>query len=519
MKLDTLFYNGNFFISPFYKGKVNWLISDEEGRVFDFGFGRPPRHLSFLRKMDLEGKRVVAGWIDSHVHLVNLGLRKVEIDVRFCNSREELFFSLKKKIQKQKGKTDWLEAFGLNTEKWPKALDAQFLDKISSQIPIVVRRIDEHAMWVNSSVLEMTHLYSKYQKGFLVDRPLEMVLRMKPKPSSQSLQEALMKAQSAFVEQGITSVHDMASQSMHVRVLSDLMRNQKYYLRVYCALHGEEAEETFSNPQTSLYQSRLSIRAKKIFIDGSLGSHGAWLSQNYEDKPGWQGTGLYDEKKLIAIIRSAVQKRFQLVFHVLGDRASQWVLNILNMHFDPITIFERRFRFEHVEVFHSDSLSLMKRFGIIASVQPWHALSDSEWLEKRLGKERLPQISRIKDFISKGIPVCGGSDAPIEPHSPLWGIYAAVVRRPMFGAAKKSFHSRTHEWLLDQKISIREAILMYTQKAAYAEFSENIKGSLDRGKFCDFVVLSDDILNMHPKHFLQVKSLMTVIKGKIVYSQ
>ena len=283
-------------------------------------------------------------------------------------------------------------------------------------------------------------------------------------------------------------------------------------MRVSCALFGQEALETFSEPKTALYQHRLNIRSKKIFIDGALGSRGAWLTQPYHDEPKSWGFQLCNEKQLLELVRSSIQKRFQLIFHTLGDQSSQWVLKTLAKKYKPQDLSNKRFRFEHLEVIQPKTISLMKDFGMIASVQPWHALSDSAWLEKRLGQERLDQVSVIKKMVMGGLHVCGGSDAPIEPHDPMKGLYAAILRRPLSNKSNTS-------WLLSQRLTVKEAIKMYTIEGAYAEFLEHVKGTLELGKLADFAVLSDDIFDMHPRYFLEVKNLMTVVGGKIVYEQ
>ncbi len=512
MRVDTLFYNGNFFISPFDKRKINWLAV-YEGWICDLGSGTPPRHLLVKQKINLENRRVVPGWIDAHMHLMLLGQQKFEIDVSQCHSTYELQHVLKKALSRKKEtvREMWLEAYGLNPERWKDShpVTAQILDSVSSNVAILVRRNDEHALWVNSFLLNQTRLQQSHPIGYLVDKNMDMIFRIRPPQSPQKIEEALLYALQACVREGITSVHDMSMQRLPLEVLADLMRAKKYDLRVYCALFGEEALETFSVPQTNLFHYHLTIRAQKLFIDGALGSRGAWLSRPYDDMPQWAGRCLWQEKELFKYVHRAFQKRFQLIFHTLGDQASLWLLQTLALKYKPEELRDKRIRLEHVEVLNRDALSLMKQLGVIVSMQPWHALSDSSWLESRLGRERLYQVSRLKELVSQGIPVCGGSDAPIEPHQPLWGIYAAIMRKPLKHHAP---------FLLDQRLSIREALYMYTLGGAYAEFSENVKGSLERGKLADFVVLSDDIFNMHPKEFLNVKVAMTVIGGKIVYA-
>ncbi len=510
MNIDCLYYNAVIRISPYVSRDFHWM-GVNNGRIVSLGYGRPPRHIFSKRKINLDRYRVMPGWVDSHVHMVNMGLRVNEVDVSQCRNEKEVIYLLKRACERRQRDRNynWLMGYGYTDH-----LSADTLDQISRSIPIMIRRRDEHAIWVNSLLLGMANIFGEdagNPRGYLVDSAMMTVLRLKPKPTSLEVEKALLVAQKEFTMNGITSVHDMSSERLHIECLSGLFRNLKFHLRVACSLYGEEALDTYTMPKTHLYDGALTIKKKKIFIDGALGSRGAWLSKAYDDDTTWAGERLIEEEALVHLIRRALQKRFQLIFHVLGDRASSWVLDVLEKYFKPDQIKDKRFRFEHLEIFDSKNLDRMKSFGIIASVQPVHALSDSAWVHERIGKERVSMVGKIKSFLMKDIPTCGGSDAPIESWNPLLGIYAAVTRRPLD-------HRALHRsWLLDQKVAVREAISLYTTEAAYAEFSEHHKGTLDVGKFADFVVLSNDIYNLHPKEFLRVKPVMTVIGGKIVY--
>ncbi|OGP03561.1 MAG: hypothetical protein A2Z91_07430 [Deltaproteobacteria bacterium GWA2_38_16] len=456
--IDTLFYNG--------KGRIHWLASSR-GWIQDLGTGKPPKHLLAKKKINLEGHEIFPGWIDSHVHLYLLGSKKYELDVGFCSSQDELLEILKGEVTP---KTSGLEVCGWKGSE----LSLFLLDQVSSCIPIIVRRVDEHAVWVNTCLLKKANILKKYPTGFLADKAMKHLEPFRPKVSPHEIEAALMEAEIQLLSDGITSVHDMATELLPLKTLITLMQQKKMNLRVSCALYGKEACNAFPKPQVNLFNHHLNIRAKKIFIDGALGSRGAWLSSPYEDSPGHCGTPLSTEKELVSTIRKALQNQFQLIFHVLGDQASIFVLEILNTYFSPKEVRDRRFRFEHLEVCHPKVLPLMKKFGIIASVQPWHIVSDRPWLEKRLGKKRMNTVGIFDKMKKKGIPLCGGSDTPIEPHDPR--------------LVKKFVH-------------------FYTVGGAYAEFSEDTKGTLEIGKLADFSVRSKE------------KTEMTVVGGEVVYAR
>ena len=499
MKADTLFLNGNFFISSTFQKPIHWLAV-KDGRVAAMGPGKPDRHVLYQRKVDVNGKHVFPGWIDSHAHLFNLGLRSFELDVSLCRSNSELI----QRLRQYAGKQSWIEAYGLDIEKWrgPK-LTFRELDRVSLTAPIVIRRVDEHAVFINTPLMKLAGKYQQgdgnHSGGLFQDGALDGIFRFKPSPPSETIRKALIRAGQSFVRYGITSVHDLSMRHAPLAVLMELMRCKAFPLRVNCALYGEDTFENYSRPEMFLFDYHLSIRAKKIFIDGALGSRGAWLLAPYADQPEWEGLCLYDAEGLFNAVRQAIQKRFQLVFHVMGDRASRWVLETLASRYYPKDLRHQRVRFEHVEILDPNLFSMMKRFGIISSVQPGHVVSDRPWLQRRLGRHRLKYILPLRGLLKYGIPVCGGSDSPIEHHDPLQGIYAAVTRE------------REH------RIQIGEALKIYTEGGAYAEFAEGIKGNLEIGKLADFCVLSDTVLGGHPGRLLSIKNLMTVVGGRIVY--
>ena len=516
MRVDTLFYNGNFYISRGMKKPVHWLaVSD--GRVVSYGEGRA-RGLMAKRKINLDYKRVMPGWIDAHAHLYNLGMRTFEIDLSRCESKMALLHILKRRLHHLKSQyrnPDWIEAYGLNTNQWQVEPAVDLLDQVSSSVPIVVRRVDEHAIWVNSAALELARIGHETADpkggkivrdergritGALLDKAMERVLDQRPLPPEKTLEEAFGRAQASLLKRGITSVHDMSMRRLPLEALSLSMRRDRFKCRVYAALYGKDTWEAYPAPTTSMFENRLQIRAKKIFMDGALGSRGAWLSHPYQDAPGWQGISFYNRDELLAMVQDALRRRFQLVFHTMGDQASRSVLETIASRYRPIDLRSRRFRFEHLEVIDPRIFSMMKRFGIVASVQPWHVLSDSPWLLSRIGKERSDLVLPLKMMMRAKLHLCGGSDAPIDNYNPLAGIFAAVTRSP-----------------LSQRILLEDAVQKYTEGAAYAEFSEHLKGTLERGRLAEFCVLSEDIFSIESSRFSQVKNLMTVVGGEVLY--
>jgi len=527
MKVDTLFFNGKFYISSRHKTGAEWLAITD-GRVVAFGTEKPERAIFYNRKINLQGYRVMPGWIDSHVHLANIGLRSFEIDLSRAKSPGALIGIMRNKVQKmihENRELQWIEAYCLDTDRWTKADQptTRMLDKISRDIPLVIRRVDEHALWGNTAALRAARIYSEVDEiaggkimrdeagrptGLLLDRAMERVTAVRPNPPAQMMEQALEMADKQLIKLGITSVHDMAMRRLPLEILIDLMRRKRFDLRVYAALYGKEAFETFSQPMSGLFDLHLSLKARKVFVDGALGSRGAWLIDDYEDEKGWRGHCAFDENDILELVRNAIRKNRQLIFHTIGDRASQFVMETIADCYHPEELYRKRFRLEHVEVLHPNTLSLIKRFGFIASVQPWHVISDGRWLKSRLGADRLGSVLPLSAMMRKNLHMCGGSDAPIDDFNPLHGIYAAITRRSKEGLISSLFK---------QRLDLRYAVKIYTEGGAYAEFAEHEKGSLEIGKLADFAVLSDDIFRLRPEKLLKVKNYMTVIGGNIVY--
>jgi len=303
------------------------------------------------------------------------------------------------------------------------------------------------------------------------------------------------------VEAGITSVHWLVHSPAEIRILQKLRKGGKLPLRVYLVVPVEFLDCLIdAGLVTGFGDHMIKIGCIKILADGSLGARTAALKQPYDDEPSTKGMMLYSQGSLNGLVLKAHKAGFQLAIHAIGDQTVDIALKALEKALEVWPRKDHRHRVEHASVLNESLIQRMKKLDVIASVQPHFVVSDF-WVEKRLGKARARWTYPFKTLIGRGVLVIGGSDCPVEPISPLLGIYAAVNRAAF----------------PQERITVEETMRIYTTNAAYASFEEKIKGSIEAGKLTDLVVLSDDLRKIEPSKIKDVRVEMTIVGGKIVY--
>ena len=469
--------------------------------------------------MNLDGKTVVPGFIDAHVHMRGFGRFLTWVNLRDINSIREMQKLLREQVQKTpKGK--WILGRGWDQERfrekhYPTRWD---LDEVAPNNPVIFTRVCGHICVVNSKALELagitrdTAAPSSGQidkdpetgepTGILREDGKDLVWNIVPEPNEEDLTEMCALACQKAVEAGLTSVHWFCHSPSEIRILQKLRKEGKLSIRVYLVIPVEFLDcLTNAGLVTGFGGHILKIGGIKIFADGSLGARTAALKHPYNDEPSTKGMMLYSQRRLNKLVLKAHQTGFQLAIHAIGDRAIDMTLKALKKALEEAPREDHRHRVEHVSVLNQSLIQRMKKLGVIASVQPHFVVSDF-WVEKRLGKARARWTYPFKTLIEKGVLVVGGSDCPAEPISPLLGIHAAVNRQIS----------------PQEKITVEEALRIYTANAAYASFEEKIKGSIEAGKLADLVVLSDDLRKIEPNKIEDAQVEMTIVGGKIVYT-
>lgn len=470
------------------------------------------------KMIDLEEKTVVPGFIDTHVHITGFGKSLKQINLRGVGSIKEMQKKLERRIQKT-AKGRWILGRGwdqdiLTEKRYPTRWD---LDKFSPNNPVIFTRVCGHLCVANSQALESAgitrettsphagqidkNLKTGEPTGILRENAMDLVWEVKPETSEEELIETCSLACQKAVEAGLTSVHWLINSPTEIRVIQKLRQQNKLPLRVYIMVSVKLLGRLIDlGLHTGFGDSRIRIGSVKIFSDGSLGARTAALFQPYHDEPTRKGIMLYTQEKLNMLVMKAHKAGFQLAVHAIGDRAVDMVLTALEKALKEAPKKDHRHRIEHASVLNERLIQRMKKLKVIASVQPHFVVSDF-WVADRVGSTRARWVYPFKTLIQEGVLTTGGSDCPVEPIDPLLGIWAAVAR----------------EAFPEERISVDDALRLYTVNAAYASFEEDIKGSIDVGKLADLVVLSREPHEISPNEIRDVKVEMTIVGGKVVY--
>lgn len=486
--------------------------------------------------IELGGRAVVPGLVDSHMHLVGLGLRRFGIDLVGTSSIDEVRARVKAAVASAKP-GEWIQGRGWDQNDWEtfkkkglKFPTAKDLDDVSPNNPVVLSRIDGHAIWVNSKAMALAGVDAKTKPrsggemvkangkptGIFVDNAEGMITEKVPAPTKEQLEQAIALAIKECLSAGLVQVHDMGIGSAALEVLKELDARGELKLRLYAMLDGSSNElDTWmsSGPIVPASgASRLTVRGVKFYADGALGSRGAALHTPYADDKKNTGMLVTMPDVLEDRVKAAAAAGFQVATHAIGDRGNTIVLDIYERVFPGDAAQKARPRIEHAQILRPADIPRFGRSGVIASMQPTHATSDMPWAEKRVGEERLAGAYAWDALLTTGATIAAGSDAPVEDISPVLGLYAATTRTDAFGAPAGG-------WLPDQKMSPRAALVAFTRAAAYASFREAAAGLIKEGFDADLTVLDRDPLVIAPEEMNSLEPSMTVIEGEVVWSK
>jgi len=482
--------------------------------------------------IDLQGKGVYPGFIDAHAHLEGLGASLLILDLTAAPSIEEIQRRVSARVAVGDA-ISWIRGRGWDQNLWQdKAFPTKsMLDSVTKDIPAYLVRVDGHAVWVNSKAMELAGVTNATADpeggrierdeagnptGVFVDRAVGLIASALPPPSDRERMRAVELAIQTCLKVGLTEVHDMGVDLEGIEIYRTLIREKRFPFRVYVAIDGiGETWDHFqkTGPELDEANSRLMIRALKLYADGALGSRGAALIEPYTDDPGNRGLTLIRQDSLQGAAAEALANGFQVCTHAIGDRGNHVVLNAYEKAFEAKNIrgTDVRFRVEHAQVVSPDDIPRFSLLGIIPSMQPTHCTSDMYWAGDRIGPDREKGAYAWRSFIKAGSIIPGGSDFPVESPNPLLGFYAAITRQDVHGWPKGGWHA-------EERMTREEALESFTSWAAYASFQEKTKGTLEPGKVADLIVLSNDIMKVEPGLIPETTVDMTMIEGQVVYS-
>lgn len=499
-------------------GRIVAIGSDADTKAF-IGAG--------TRVINAGGKTIVPGFNDSHVHFMETGQQLSWVDLRDAQTPQEFVERIKNFAAKlPKGR--WILGGKWDHENWtPNDLPtAAMIDAVTPDNPVFVDRLDGHMALANSLAMKLAKVDKNTKdlpggeivrdangnpSGVFRDSVMSYINRVIPAPSWEERLEAAQAATDHAASLGVTSVQDMSA-GRDVGVYQELLRRGTLKTRVYgCSPLDDYKRWSSTGVRAAFGDQMLRVGCLKGFMDGSLGSTTAWFFEPYLDAPTSTGLPMGDVLTTMKTdIIEADKAGLQVNIHAIGDRANAVLLD----HYAEASRLngpkDRRFRIEHSQHLRYDDL---KRFGsqkVVASMQPFHVIDDGRWAWKRIDEGRLRGTYAFRTILDTGGVLAFGTDSPVAPLDPLFGVYAAVTRRTLDD-------KNPGGWLPEQKISVEETIKAYTWGSAYAEFTDNEKGILEVGKLADFVVLSEDIFSIDPVKIREVKVTLTVVNGKVVY--
>jgi hypothetical protein len=492
-----------------------------------------------VTKIDGEGRVMLPGLIDAHGHILGLGQNLLEIDLRGSQTEDDAvkrvleFVSANSLLTKRSKKEDtrWLIGRGWNQVLWPtKAFpNKASLDAAIKNRPVVLSRVDGHAVWVNSAALKLAGIDANTPSpaggeivkdkngqptGVLIDNAEYLVTKLIPKPDVEQLSAQLNAASEHLLSLGITSVHDAGISKQVYDFYQQQAQTGQLRFRIYAMIAATDPQinDMLTKGHIKTEDDMLSIRSVKAYGDGALGSRGAALIKPYSDDKDNHGLLVTPQESLPSLFSQVLAANFQLNFHAIGDRANRLALQQFAKTFKIYPENTERHRIEHAQVVAVEDIPLFRELGIIPSMQPTHATSDMNMAEDRIGRARLKGAYAWKTFLEQGSRVAFGSDFPVELANAFHGLHAAVTRQTPENKPKMG-------WIPEEKVSIEDALRGFTLDAAYAAFQDDKLGTLEIGKRADFIFIDRDIFMRPASDIRDTQVLETWINGQQVFSK
>ena len=519
-KVDLIVHNARVYTSDDNYTNVSSFVVDE-GKFIEVGGEELVEKYKSKNTVNARGLPIFPGFIDSHCHLLNLGLKKFEVDLKGTKSFEEIIDKLKDYSSNKK--LSVLRGAGWDQNDWDKKElpNKNALDILFPDIPVVLTRIDGHAMLVNQQAIDMAGITIETKSeggeivrqngkltGVIIDSPMELIERIIPKYTRDEKIKALKSAEKICFEHGITTVDEAGLVKSDILLIDSLQKSKLFDLRVYAMVANDKKSLDYFFKNGPIRKDFLNVSSIKVYADGALGSRGAALKKSYTDKKNHYGSIIISLDSIKKLAIRALNNGFQMNTHAIGDYANSEVLKIYNDILSSTS--DPRWRIEHAQVISDDDFPNFNE-KIIPSVQPLHATSDMYWAEERLGKSRVKGAYAYKDLLDWSGRLALGTDFPVEDVNPIKTFYAAVSRKDLNQFPTGGYQS-------ENALSRREALLGMTIWGAYANFEENLKGSITPGKYADFVILDRDIMEIETDRIPSARVVATILNGEIVYS-
>ena len=505
---------------------------DDLGRVIVVGSEKDTAaRLPDAQHIDAQGKTLLPGLIDAHGHVFELGEIASGVDLFGATSLGGAVRAVAE-FSRAHPKNAWIVGYGWNQEVWKlgRFPTAAELDAVVNDRPVLLHRVDAHASWVNTKALEMAGIGKdtpdpaggKIERdangkptGVLVDSAMELVNKVVPLPTPAQARGTLDNALAALAKMGLTSVHDAGIKVAQDDLYRDYADHGRLTTRVYAMIGdtaGDFDELAREGPLKSYANDVYALAAVKLYSDGALGSRGAALMSPYSDMPSTRGLLFYPNDEMLSKMNKAMKAGYQVNIHAIGDAGNRQILDAYAQLIPKYKNAQLRHRIEHAQVVALDDIPRFKALGVIPSMQPTHATSDQNMAEHRVGPQRIKGAYAWRTFLDQGSKIACGSDFPVESPNPFEGLHAAVTRQNNAGVPAGG-------WYKNQAMTMSEAFRCFTLDAAYAANQENVIGSLEPGKWADFILIDRDVFKVPPEQIGKTVVLQTWMGGKRVYKR
>ena len=538
--LDKLFINGEIY-SMKKEGEKFQSLGVKDGKITFLGTDEEAKNTSSKELIDLKGKMMIPGMADAHLHLYAYCQNLTFVDLSKVHNINEMINLMKKKVKNVK-KGDWVKGVNFDQSKWKENRfpTLEEMDSISKDNPVIIKRCCLHAVVANSKALKMAGIGKNYQagsggiveldkdgmpNGILREQSTKVFDDILPDPLKDiEVQKRIMQdVLNDMSSKGITTIHTYAAKiwqyNEDINIYKNFEKEGKLPLRVTVCIDELFEPEILTKEKLNNPYRKVQLGAYKIFSDGSMGSRSAALKKPYSDDPQNSGFMLFTQEELNNKILTGYEHGLQPAIHAIGDRALDMTLAAIEYTLKTtkekgMTDEEQKnrlpFRIIHVQMIDDNLLERMKKLPLVLDIQPIFLCTDLHWIEDRIGKERLKGSFALKTMEKAGLIQTGGSDCPVETYEPLKGIYAAVTRQDMEGYPIEGF-------LPEERLSVYEALCMYTKNVPYATGQESVLGTLEIGKFADLTVLEKNLFKIDKKEIKDIKVEQTYVAGNCVF--
>ena len=519
--VDLIVHNAKIYsVDEFSNSYSSFAV--KEGKFVYVGGDEILSNFSSANIINAQELPVYPGFIDSHAHFYDLGFYLNQVDLKNTQSLEEVIDRVKE--FDSENNSNFIIGRGWDQNDWNnktlptnKLLNETFPDK-----PVVLRRIDGHAYLVNDHALKLAGISNSTKvdggeiikignrlSGVLIDNSMRLVDKIIPEPSKEESIQALLSAQDLAFQNGLTTISDAGLTKKQIDLIDELQKDGALKIRIYAMIENDPSSLEHYLELGPYKTDRLNVRSVKVYVDGALGSRGALLKDDYSDRKGYKGIIRTPIDSVNNLAFRLAGTKFQMNTHAIGDKANRIVLDAYG---DALFDYrDPRWRIEHAQVIAEEDFDLFNR-KIIPSVQPTHATSDMYWLNERIGPKRAKFAYAYKELLNRSNVIAFGTDFPVEDISPIMTFYSAVARKDINGYPDKGFQ-------IENSVSRFDALYAMTSHGAYANFEEDEKGSIEVGKFADFVILDNDLITSAENRIPLTNIVATFINGELVFNR